>query len=344
MERNIGDQLNKAYEAYRQASIEKDSAKKELQQMTEYYEQYTRQLQKQIEDQKQKILQLETQLISANPHTGEVKCEFTLKNQKEKTALPFNHLLDNTNSCRKKHYLEDNMETAIAPPQTLPVNSSIENRHVLQALEALQGNFQQIRTLTKRQKDHLKRFYRGNDMSIEQQFSMPIQCTDGTAERAERPVPSGVRKGLDPQAPPMPLASRGADPEDRDLEESLTKLSVKFPPSTDSEYEFLNSTSSVPPAGDEEMSRELTIQLSYSTSMSLPTSPSASRVQEGVRGPQQTLWNPLLCTGGAPPVSVEEPSLSQSSVPSNCAFCNAVVPTDHMNSHLYSHCEREAMN
>lgn len=36
MERNIGDQLNKAYEAYRQASIERDSAKKELQQMVLY--------------------------------------------------------------------------------------------------------------------------------------------------------------------------------------------------------------------------------------------------------------------------------------------------------------------
>lgn len=36
MERNIGDQLNKAYEAYRQASIERDNAKKELQQMVLY--------------------------------------------------------------------------------------------------------------------------------------------------------------------------------------------------------------------------------------------------------------------------------------------------------------------
>ena len=33
MERTIGDQLNKAFEAYRQVSIEKDNAKKELQQM-----------------------------------------------------------------------------------------------------------------------------------------------------------------------------------------------------------------------------------------------------------------------------------------------------------------------
>lgn len=33
MERNIGDQLNKAFEAYRKVSIEKDIAKKDLQKM-----------------------------------------------------------------------------------------------------------------------------------------------------------------------------------------------------------------------------------------------------------------------------------------------------------------------
>lgn len=33
MERNIGDQLNKAFEAYRQVSIEKDNATKKLQEM-----------------------------------------------------------------------------------------------------------------------------------------------------------------------------------------------------------------------------------------------------------------------------------------------------------------------
>lgn len=33
MERNIGDQLNKAFEAFRQVSIEKDNAKKDLQKM-----------------------------------------------------------------------------------------------------------------------------------------------------------------------------------------------------------------------------------------------------------------------------------------------------------------------
>lgn len=38
MERNIADQLNKAFEAYRQVSIEKENAKKQLQQMVKEWE------------------------------------------------------------------------------------------------------------------------------------------------------------------------------------------------------------------------------------------------------------------------------------------------------------------
>uniref|UniRef100_A0A3B3ZTF9 TRAF family member-associated NFKB activator n=1 Tax=Periophthalmus magnuspinnatus TaxID=409849 RepID=A0A3B3ZTF9_9GOBI len=67
MERNIGDQLNKAFEAYRQVSIEKEIAKKELQKMTEYYEGYTRKLQKQIEDQQRLISVLEAKLTALRP-------------------------------------------------------------------------------------------------------------------------------------------------------------------------------------------------------------------------------------------------------------------------------------
>uniref|UniRef100_A0A3Q2YJ91 Tbk1/Ikki binding domain-containing protein n=1 Tax=Hippocampus comes TaxID=109280 RepID=A0A3Q2YJ91_HIPCM len=73
MERNIGDQLNKAFEAYRQVSIEKDHAQKELQQMvkTEYYQQYTQELQRQIEDQQQLIGQLKAQLSATRQPSGE---------------------------------------------------------------------------------------------------------------------------------------------------------------------------------------------------------------------------------------------------------------------------------
>ncbi|AWP13057.1 putative TRAF family member-associated NF-kappa-B activator isoform 3 [Scophthalmus maximus] len=285
MERNIGDQLNKAFEAYRQVSIEKDNAKKELQKMTEYYEGYTQTLQKQIEDQQQLITKLQAKLSSTRKPSGEMKCE------------PCNHLLDGASAYRIKPYLE-NMGTVAVSPK-LPVNCSLEHQDMLGVFEAIQGRFRQIRSLTQRQKDHLKRFHRGNDASSDQQFSMPIQCTDRTDE-AERPFSSVLRSAVDVPHQPASLASRGTSPEERDLVDSLTKLSVKFPPSTDSEYDFLNSAperhigltkppkpllSSVPSALTEEEPVELPMPFVYPTSPSHSTSSSLS--QENVRGPQQ---------------------------------------------------------
>uniref|UniRef100_A0A8C6VXY6 TRAF family member-associated NFKB activator n=1 Tax=Nothobranchius furzeri TaxID=105023 RepID=A0A8C6VXY6_NOTFU len=91
MERNIGDQLNKAFEAYRKVSIEKDNAKKELQKMTEYYERYTQELQKQIEDQQRLISELEAKLSAASQTSGLNKHALTLH-----ASWDFDHI---SNTC-----------------------------------------------------------------------------------------------------------------------------------------------------------------------------------------------------------------------------------------------------
>ncbi|XP_019945356.2 TRAF family member-associated NF-kappa-B activator [Paralichthys olivaceus] len=333
MERNIGDQLNKAFEAYRQVSIEKDNAKKELQKMTDYYEGYTQTLQKQIEDQQQLIIKLQAKLTATRqPSAGEMKCE------------PCNHLLDGASAYRIKQYPENMGSVALS--SKLPVNSNLDYKDMLDVFEVIQGKFRQIRSLTQRQKDHLKRFHGGSDASNDQQFSMPIQCTDRTAE-AGRPFPSVLTSAVDIPPPPTSLASRGTSPEDRDLVDSLTKLRVKFPPSADSEYDFLNSApdrhigltmplkpplSDVPSAMTEEEPVELPMPFVYPTSPSHSTSSSLS--QESVRGPQQPLWSPELCDAVDVGTELATP---QSSSPDKCAFCNAVVPQDQMNSHLYSH-------
>ncbi|KAK1903305.1 TRAF family member-associated NF-kappa-B activator [Dissostichus eleginoides] len=310
MERNVGDQLNKAYEAYRQVSIEKDNAKRELQRMSEYYESYTQKLQKQIEDQQQLISKLEAKLSSTR-QPPEMKCE------------PIYHLLDGASAYKKMQY-PDNMA----------------------ALTIRTWKFRQIRSLTRRQKDHLKRFHAGNDASNDQRFSMPIQCTDRTAE-AQRPFSAVLRSAVDIPLPPTSLASRGTSPEDRDLVDSLNKLSVKFPPSADSEYDFLNSAperhigltmptkrplSTVPSTLSEEEPVELPMPFVYPPSPSHSTSSSLS--QESVRGPQQPLWSPELCDAADVGTELETPP---SSSPDKCAFCQAVVPQHRMNSHLYSH-------
>lgn len=179
---------------------------------------------------------------------------------------------------------------------------------------------------------------------------MPIQCTDSTAEQAERPFPAVLRSGGDIPRPPTSLASRGASPEDRDLVYSLNKLSVKFPPMTDVEYDFLNSApekdiglvmtrnkllGTVPGTETEEVPAELAVPFPYPSSPSHTTTPSTSLSQESVCGPQQPLWSPDLSDAVAQAVSVKP---SQSRNPDKCAFCQAEVPQDRMNSHLYSHC------
>ncbi|XP_037345541.2 TRAF family member-associated NF-kappa-B activator [Pungitius pungitius] len=333
MEKNIGDQLNKAFEAYRQVSIEKDNAKKELEQMSEHYERYTRKLQKQIQDQQQLISKLEAKLSAKRQPSGEMKCE------------PCNHLADGASAYMKMQHLEKTDTVA----SSCPVNSSFDYQDMLKAFEAIQGKFRQIRSLTRRQKDHLKRFHGGSSASNDQWFSMPIQCTDRTAER---PFSSPLRSAVaapppPPMPPPMPLASRCASPEDKDLEDSLTKLSVKFPPSADSEYDFLNSAPErhsglavflkrpprgVPSTLTEEEPVKLPAPFVYPPS---PThAPSSPLSQESVRGPQQPLWSPE--PGDAVDVGTEL-ATPQSSSPDKCAFCHAVVPQDRMNSHLYSH-------
>ncbi|KAM9344442.1 TRAF family member-associated NF-kappa-B activator [Pholidichthys leucotaenia] len=336
MERNIGDQLNKAFEAYRQASIEKDNANKKLREMTEYYERYTQELQKQIEDQQQLIAELKAKLSAARQPSGEMKCE------------PCNHLLDVATSYRKIQYPEEVGSVAVSP--NLPVSSGVDFQDMLEAFDAIQGKFRQIRSLTRRQKEHLKQFHGGNDTSNDQRFSMPIQCTDRTAE-AERPFPSALRSAGEIPLLPTSLASRGASQDDRELIDSLTKLSVKFPPPADSEYDFLNSAPERPvrlpmpvkrplrtvsSAVAEEEPVELSVAFVYPPSPSHSTSSTLS--QESVRGPQQPLWSPELCDAADQEMELATP---QSSTPDKCAFCYAVVPPDRMNSHLYSHFSRK---
>lgn len=133
----------------------------------------------------------------------------------------------------------------------------------------------------------------------DQRFSLPVQCTDRT-EEAERPFSMVRRSAVDIPHPPTSLPSCGTGPEDRDSVDSLTKLNVKFPPSADSEYDFLNSTpesnigltmstkrplSSVPCTLTEEESVELPVPFVYPASPSHSTSSPLS--QEMVRGPQQ---------------------------------------------------------
>uniref|UniRef100_A0A8C2PXS6 Uncharacterized protein n=1 Tax=Cyprinus carpio TaxID=7962 RepID=A0A8C2PXS6_CYPCA len=124
-----------------------------------------------------------------------------------------------------------------------------------------------------------------------EQFSMPIQCTEDTAEQAEVPFSSPLRSEVDNTSTSSSLASRGAGP-DGPFFDSLRGLCVKFPPSTDDEYDFLNSTPDKrvdlqlhsPDLGDHMHTMREESYPSYSA----PSHTSASsESHENVRGPQQ---------------------------------------------------------
>ncbi|XP_036395900.1 TRAF family member-associated NF-kappa-B activator-like [Megalops cyprinoides] len=351
MERNIGDRLNKAYEAYRQASIEKDSAEKELQQKTEYYQRYTQQLEQQIEDQQQLISKLKAQLSSAaKVASGELNCRDPFLQKQEVENFPANKCHpDDTSYTHQLFLRSESMGSAEIPACTLP-GTSTENNDILGMFWDLQGKFHLIQALTRKQTDHLRKSCRGNGAASEQNFSMPIQCTDVTAQQAEGPFSSVVRAALEAERPSSPLTPRGTGSaeDDNGSANSLTHLSVRLPPGPDSTYEFLNSTAekgvdaakrgeervtpAPVPAGTEERSLELGGPLLHPLSVLHPASP----VCEAVRGPQQPLWNPVLCEAAA---QAGSPDPQQSPHPGSCAFCNALVPLDHIYGHLNSHCQ-----
>ncbi|XP_066497104.1 TRAF family member-associated NF-kappa-B activator isoform X2 [Hoplias malabaricus] len=346
MERNIGDQLNKAYEAYRNVSIEKDNAKKELQQKTEQYERYTQQLERKIEDQELLISELKAQLSSTIKYcSGEAKCsEATRRKQETERLSPSNQWSGNpATSHRTNHVLKEAIECVPGNPCTLPGISNMKTEDVLDAFQEIQGTFHRIQTLAKQQKDHLKRIRKGNDTASEQQFSMPIQCTDDTSEQAEVPFPSSSSASeVNDHLTSGSLASRGVNPED-----AYFMNCVKFPPSTDSEYEFLHSApernisrSQHLKALVEPISTVLEESFSpYAVSTSTSHLPPTSASHEAVRGPQQPVWSPDLSTMQSEASSLES---AQTASPGLCAFCKATVPPDLIYSHLNSHFQGKA--
>ncbi|KAG9349226.1 hypothetical protein JZ751_027669 [Albula glossodonta] len=291
METNMGDQLNRAFEVYRQASIEKDSAKRELQQKRE------------------------------------------------------------------------NMDSVKLHKLTGASNVGTDN--VIDVFRELQENFRLIQALTEKQTDRLRKVYAGNDKAnAEEQFSIPIQCTEVTAERAEGPLGrfslasrSGIDRGtggrVDRGQAPEPLPSRGSSSEEGSLADSLAKLDVRFPPPTDSEYDFLNSAVEKPidvmarkkelptvtgvPMVTEEQSLELSIPVPQPHAVSTPS----SIINQGIRGPQQPLWSPDLCEATAQAAFADS---QRDPNPRMCAFCKDLVPTDHILSHLNSHFQTQNGN
>ncbi|XP_062354127.1 TRAF family member-associated NF-kappa-B activator [Cinclus cinclus] len=105
MDKNIGEQLNKAYEAYRQACMDRDHAVKELQQKTENYMQQICEQQEKIELQNSIIAKLKSQLAALNANRGNAHPYILMHEDTETSNLPFSHLSEKLNIAKQREKL-----------------------------------------------------------------------------------------------------------------------------------------------------------------------------------------------------------------------------------------------
>nr|XP_012591155.1 TRAF family member-associated NF-kappa-B activator isoform X2 [Microcebus murinus] len=294
MDKNIGEQLNKAYEAFRQACMDRDSAVKELQQklwrlrspkikvptalvsgegavftskMTENYEQRIREQQEQLSLQQTIIDKLKSQLLLVNSSRDNSYDYVPLLEDSEarKNNLTLDQPHDKVKSgiprekqskVRRQEVSSPRKETS---PGSLGVSLFHERGNIEKTFWDLKEEFHRICMLAKAQKDHLSKLHIP-DTATETQCSVPIQCTDKTDKQEALFKPQAkddINRGT-PCITSVTPRGLGRDEEDTSFE-SLSKFNVKFPP-TDSDSTFLHSTPERPdilsPATSEAMCQD----------------------------------------------------------------------------------------
>ncbi|XP_074071959.1 TRAF family member-associated NF-kappa-B activator isoform X2 [Macrotis lagotis] len=258
MDKNMGEQLNKAYEAFRQACMDRDSAVKELQQKTENYEQRIREQQEQLSLQQSIIDKLKSQLLLVNSSRDNFHGYVPLleENEKRKNDMPLNVTFDQP-SDKVKSGTPREKHSKVKRPDTSPRQENspgnpdfplFNNREEIEKnFYEMKEEFHRIRVLARAQRDHLNRLNIQESIP-EIEFSMPIQCTDKTDEQqTEEPFKPQVKDVINRGSSCITSVTPrglGQGEEDNSLE-SLSKFNVKFPP-TDNDSTFLHSTPDKP--------------------------------------------------------------------------------------------------
>ncbi|KAM4023778.1 TRAF family member-associated NF-kappa-B activator isoform 2-T4 [Anomaloglossus baeobatrachus] len=366
MDKNTGDQLNRAYEAYRQACMDKERARKELQQKTALFEKQLHDKDEQIAYLKNRISVLSTRFSSfceagggfnAPPTSPKLEnsdgwnetasleglqeqlkaSQQQEKHFKDQLDIEKLHVLKLEGDCEMlesdlaskneeiqhlKKSLKEAREMKEKPEQRAMLDSEMRSTNPVQDPPAaaatlgdnarlgverifsdLKEEFSRICKLTREQSSQLNTFLMKKEMAsgAQLQFSMPVQCTDEENEEAQilhKPKNKPIRLRFPPITP------RGVAPDD-ELSvsvESLSNLSVKFPPSSD-ECDFLESSPGKPIIFPPEQKSNSDKQL-----------------------PDVTLRN-LSKTRSSPPYSPRSPkTASHQGLPAN--FRGTVVTTD----------------
>ncbi|NXA32877.1 TANK protein, partial [Eudromia elegans] len=105
MDKNFGEQLNKAYEAYRQACMDRDHAVKELKLKTENYMQQIREQQEQIELQNNITAKLKSQLGALNANRGNVHSYILMPEEIPTSNLTYSQLSEKLNIAKQREKL-----------------------------------------------------------------------------------------------------------------------------------------------------------------------------------------------------------------------------------------------
>ncbi|XP_069589135.1 TRAF family member-associated NF-kappa-B activator isoform X1 [Ranitomeya imitator] len=310
MDKNTGDQLNRAYEAYRQACMDKERARKELQQRTDLFEKQLLDKEEQIACLKNHISVLSTKLLSFSeagrgfnaPPTSpklensdgwksetasleSLQEQLKVSQQREKLFkdqldIEKLHVLKLEGDCEmlesdlaskneKIQYLTKSLKEAREmkerPEQRAILDSEMRNSNTVENPSAalndnarlgverifsdLKEEFSRICKLTREQSSQLNTFLTkketasGNGAQL--QFSMPVQCTEEENEEAQS-LHKPKNKTMRFRFPPITPRGLGSDDELIVSVESLSNLSIKFPPSSD-ESDFLESSPGKPP-------------------------------------------------------------------------------------------------
>uniref|UniRef100_A0A8C0VS90 TRAF family member associated NFKB activator n=1 Tax=Cyanistes caeruleus TaxID=156563 RepID=A0A8C0VS90_CYACU len=280
MDKNIGEQLNRAYEAFRQACMERDHAVKELQQKTENYMQQIREQQEKIELQNSIIAKLKSQLAALNANRGNAHPYILMHEDIETSNLPFSQLSEKLNIAKQREkLLKEQLDSESMKLKQLEDKSNQKERKLLSIIsnqdDKIRNLESKLQELNEAQKGIQMPTYKREvkskrvvpdkpELSLgisgispesfltvflerEIQFSMPIQCTDKTDEQAEELFKPRVIEDINRGASCITsITPRGVgQDEDNNSVESLSKFNVKFPP-TDNDSAFLQSTQEKP--------------------------------------------------------------------------------------------------
>ncbi|KAM6079673.1 TRAF family member-associated NF-kappa-B activator isoform 1-T2 [Theristicus caerulescens] len=236
MDKNIGEQLNKAYEAYRQACMDRDHAVKELQQKTENYMQQIREQQEKIELQNSIIAKLKSQLAALNANRGNVHPYILMHEDTETSNLSFCQLSEKLNVAKQREkLLKEQLENESMKLKQLEDKNNQKERKLISIISNQEDK---IRTLKSKLKE-LNEAQKGVQMPT---YKREVKCKKVVPDKPELPVgisdisPMPERENLETIFQDMKEECHRICMLAREQTDQLSKFKIKPEPETEIQF------------------------------------------------------------------------------------------------------------